>query len=360
MSRRLALAAALALAAPAVALGGTPEPPPPEIPPPTAPAPTPTAPTPSTPSTAPSEGEPVPTGPVLIAIDAGHGGDDPGAIGLLPDGTPTGLKERRDGRGRTLLLEKDVNLDVARRLRGWLRKRGYRTLMTRTRDRAGGNRPFTTVIEDLKTRVEMANRAPASLFVSIHMNAARARTARGAETYHFTVSGPAAEGLAGSIQSRLITRTGLPSRGVKRAGFYVLKHTTMPAALVEGGFLTNRQDAALLAERRFRARVAAGVGEGLQLYINEGGNLNNSTGSPLTIRYWVHSGQFRRRALVDKRVALLRSRGFDAVVRRRYSARANRVMFFAVAGQFAFLDNAKRLRSELRESRLPGIIGPAG
>jgi hypothetical protein len=147
---------------------------------------------------------------------------------------------------------------------------------------------------------------------------------------------------------------------VKRAGFYVLKHTTMPAALVEGGFLTNRQDAALLAERRFRARVAAGVGEGLQLYINEGGNLNNSTGSPLTIRYWVHSGQFRRRALVDKRVALLRSRGFDAVVRRRYSARANRVMFFAVAGQFAFLDNAKRLRSELRESRLPGIIGPAG
>ena len=305
------------------------------------------------------EGTPAPSGPPLIAIDPGHGGRDSGAVGLLPRGTRTGLRPRTDGRGRTLLLEKDVNLDVARRLGRWLEKRGYRTVMTRTRDRAGGDRPFTTVGDDLRARVDVANEGAASLFVSVHMNAARARTARGAETYHFTISGPAAAGLARSIQDRLVTRTGLPGRGVKRAGFYVLKHTSMPAVLVEGGFLTNPKDSRLLATNAFRARVAAGIGEGVDSYIREGGSYADPSGEPLKIRYWVHAGQFRSHASALRRVALLRRNGFDALLRRRYSSRANRVMFFAVAGQFAFVENAKRLRAEMRAAGLPGIVGPS-
>jgi len=368
--RALPIIVAVALVAPVTALAGTtPEPPPPApVPTPPVPeAPVTEAPTPpaqeqpTTPEQSPAgEGTPQPNGPPLIAIDPGHGGGDPGSIGVLPRGTRTGLARRTDGRGRSLLLEKDVNLDVARRLKRWLERRGYRTIMTRTRDRAGGDRLFTTVREDLQARVDIANNAPASLFVSVHMNAARSRAARGAETFHFTISGPAAAGLAGTIQDRLITRTGLPSRGVKQAGFYVLKHTAMPAALVEGGFLSNPLDSRLLATNAFRARVAAGIGEGIDTYVSEGGSFADPGGEPLKIKYWVHAGQFRKRALVLKRVAQLRRKGFDAIVRRRYSARANRVMFFAVAGQFAFLDNAKRLRAEIRAKRMPGIIGPAG
>jgi len=307
----------------------------------------------------PPEGTPPAPGSVVIAIDPGHGGTDSGAIGILPGGTPTGLRPRRDGRGRTLLLEKDVNLDVSRRLRRWLERQGYRTIMTRSRDLAGGDRRHGSIRDDLQARVEIANQAPASLFVSIHMNAARSKKATGQETYHFTVAGPSAQGLAGSIQNRLITRTGLPSRGVKKAGFYVLKHTAMPAALVEGGFLSNARDSRLLATPLFRARVAAGVGEGVKQYIDEGGRFEDPAVEPAPVRYWVHAGQFRKRANAVRRTALLKGRGFDAVIGRRYSRSAGRWMFFAVAGQFAFLGNAKRLRAEMRTKRLPSRVGPS-
>lgn len=350
---------ALCLLFPAGAMAGTTSEPPPEEP--TTSTTETTPPESGDPEADPAleEGAPPPPDEVTIAIDPGHGGRDPGAIALLGGAIDSGLPQRRDGRGRALLLEKDVNLDVARRLRAWLRRRGYNTVMTRTRDRAGGDKPYTTERADLRARVAIANEAPATLFVSVHMNSSLARSARGAETYRFTVSQPATIGLAGSIQERLVGRTGLPGRGVKRAGFYVLKHTTMPAVLVEGGFLSNPTDRALLTQRRFRAQVAAGIGEGVHTYILEGGSLDTDDPA-LAIRYWVHAGQFRRLVLARRRVALLRRRGFDAVVARRYSVRANRVMFFAVAGRFAMLDNAKRLRSELRAARLPGIIGPPG
>jgi N-acetylmuramoyl-L-alanine amidase len=365
--KSLPIVVGLALVAPSAALAGTtPEPPAPPVPMPTVPdapvvAPTPPIEEPTEPEQSPvGEGTPAPTGSALIAIDPGHGGADPGTVGVLPRGTATGLKKRTDGRGRTLLLEKDVNLDVARRLKRWLESRGYRTILTRSKDLAGGDRTFTTTRDDLQSRVDIANQAPASLFISIHMNAARSKTARGAETYHFRISGPAAASLANTVQDRLVTRTGLPSRGVRKAGFYVLKHTAMPAVLVEGGFLSNVRDSRLLATNAFRARVAAGIGEGVDTYISEGGRFGDPNGEPLKIKYWVHAGQFRQRALVLKRVALLRRNGFDALVRRRYSVRANRVMFFAVAGQFALLDNAKRLRAEMRAKRMPGVIGPSG
>ncbi len=77
----------------------------------------------------------------LVAIDPGHGGSDTGARGVLPPGTQTGMPERFDKDGQTMLYEKDVNLDVAQRLNAFLQARGYPTLMTRTTDLAGGDVP---------------------------------------------------------------------------------------------------------------------------------------------------------------------------------------------------------------------------
>ncbi|MGB1377518.1 MAG: N-acetylmuramoyl-L-alanine amidase family protein, partial [Miltoncostaeaceae bacterium] len=76
-----------------------------------------------------------------MAIDAGHGGSDPGAIGALAPEVVTGLEPRLNPFLQPVLLEKDVNLDVANRLNAWLAVRGFPTLMTRSTDNAGGDVP---------------------------------------------------------------------------------------------------------------------------------------------------------------------------------------------------------------------------
>ena len=204
-----------------------------------------------------------------VAVDAGHGGGDTGAVGYLPPGTQTGLTPRTDAQGRTLLYEKDINLDIAQRLDVWLRSQGGRTLMTRTQDLAGGDRPSTTTTNDLKARTDLANAAHVDLFVSIHNNALGATTS-GTETYHYYYSGAAARTLAGDVQRELVASLRLPDRGVKSAGFYVLRHSEMPAILVEGGFLTNPTEALLLADPGVRETLAEAIGRGIAAYAAHG------------------------------------------------------------------------------------------
>jgi N-acetylmuramoyl-L-alanine amidase len=201
----------------------------------------------------------------FVAVDPGHGGSDTGAVGSLPAGTATGMPPRIDDLGRTAIYEKDVNLDIAVRLDAWLRSRGARTIMTRTGDLAGGDRPYTSVGADLRARVDIANEAAAELFVSVHNNALSA-TSSGTETYHFYYSSAAARGLAQAVQAELVAALGLPDRGVKSAGFYVLRHTVMPAVLVEGAFLTNPSEALLLADPAVRQRIADAIGRGVERF----------------------------------------------------------------------------------------------
>jgi N-acetylmuramoyl-L-alanine amidase len=200
-----------------------------------------------------------------VAVDPGHGGGDTGAVGELPPGAVTGLSARTDAQGRPVLMEKDVNLDIGLRLDGYLRGRGARTILTRTADLAGGDRPYTTEGADLRARVDIANEAGAELFVSVHNNAL-SRTASGSETYHFYYSSASARLLAQDVQAELVAALGLPDRGVKSAGFYVLRHTVMPAVLVEGAFLTNPAEALLLADPNVRQRIAEAVGRGVERF----------------------------------------------------------------------------------------------
>ncbi|HTI33136.1 MAG TPA: N-acetylmuramoyl-L-alanine amidase [Miltoncostaea sp.] len=201
-----------------------------------------------------------------VAVDPGHGGGDTGAVGQLPPGTVTGLPPRTDAQGRPILLEKDVNLDIGLRLDAWLRANGGRTLLTRNQDLAGGNVPYTTEGADLKARTDAANAADVDIFVSIHNNAMGSTAGSGTETFHYYYSSAASRTLANAVQTQVVATLGLPDRGVKTAGFYVLRHTTLPAILVEGGFLTNATDVLMLADPNVRQRIAEAVGRGIAAY----------------------------------------------------------------------------------------------
>lgn len=201
-----------------------------------------------------------------VAVDPGHGGGDTGAVGQLPPGTVTGLPPRADAQGRPILLEKDVNLDIGLRLDAWLRANGGRTLLTRNQDLAGGNLPYTTEGADLKARTDAANAAGVDIFVSIHNNAMSSAAGSGTETFHYYYSSAASRTLATAVQTQVVGALGLPDRGVKTAGFYVLRHTRMPAILVEGGFLTNAGDVLVLADPNARQRIAEAVGRGVAAY----------------------------------------------------------------------------------------------
>lgn len=206
----------------------------------------------------------------VVAIDPGHGGRDSGAVGILPPGTETGMEPRFNQQLLPILLEKDVNLDVANRLNAWLVARGFPTLMTRTTDNAGGDVRYTTLGADLKARTDIANARLAEIFVSIHQNSARNPLASGTETY-VRVNAPAAtQRLASGIQRTLVACLGLPDRGVKQRSFYVVRNTTMPSVLVEGGFLSNATDVALLAQPDFRQKMAEAIGAGVFQYAGLG------------------------------------------------------------------------------------------
>ncbi|MGK7926902.1 MAG: N-acetylmuramoyl-L-alanine amidase [Spirulina sp.] len=174
---------------------------------------------------------------VVVTLDPGHGGRDPGAIGV------GGLQE------------KNVILPISREVAQILEKHGVTVVLTRRDDR----------FVSLSGRAAMANRAGSDIFVSIHANSAgRSRTqVNGAETFYYATG----RRLAQNIQNRIIRDTGMKNRGVKQARFYVLRHTAMPAALVEVGFVTGRSDAAKLSSPRFRSQMAQAIANGILDYI---------------------------------------------------------------------------------------------
>ena len=162
-----------------------------------------------------------------VVIDAGHGGHDSGA----------------STRGRSRALEKDLALDVARRLDVKLRTEGFRTVMTRRDDR------FIT----LDRRVDIGNAQHKAVFVAIHFNDTRRGAIHGAETYH---NCRGTWQLAARIERYLSAMPGGMNRGVKTANFRVLRKARGPALLVECGFLSNSTEAARCTNAVWRDKVA--------------------------------------------------------------------------------------------------------
>lgn len=167
-----------------------------------------------------------------VVIDAGHGGFDRG--GIPGQSVP----------------EKTMALDVAQRLEKRLRQAGYQVVMTRDSD----------VFVPLGERVGIANRYQDAVFVCIHFNAASRAGANGIETYYYN-NGSAK--LAADIHRHLIAGTSSDNRGIRQRGYYVLRRTSIPAVLVECGFLTNPTEARLALQSSYRERLADRIADGV-------------------------------------------------------------------------------------------------
>lgn len=182
----------------------------------------------------------VPRGRYRVVIDPGHGGPDPGAVGI------GGLRET------------DVVLDVGLQVARLLQARGVQVLMTRTSE----------VDVDLPPRVSLANSSGAHAFVSLHANALSMDRpdVNGVETFYF--SGGRSYELARSIQEQIMAVSpGTPDRGARPGRFYVIRRTVMPSVLAEMGFVTGEIDAPRLADPEFRRRLAQAVANGILSYL---------------------------------------------------------------------------------------------
>jgi hypothetical protein len=129
--------------------------------------------------------------------------------------------------------------------------------------------PYTSVGADLKARTDAANARPAEIFVSIHQNSASS-AASGTETYVKLGAPEPTQLLAATVQRSLVACLGLTDRGVRERSFYVVRNTTMPAVLVEGGFLSSTVDVALLAQPDFRQKMAEAIGGAVYQYAGLG------------------------------------------------------------------------------------------
>ena len=177
-----------------------------------------------------------------VVIDPGHGGPDPGAIGI------GGIRET------------DVVLEVSKTVKKLLSDKGVKVRLTRKNEKD----------LDLPPRVFFANKTDADIFVSIHANASRGkrRDINGLETFYFR--GWRGRLLAKKIQKQILrVSPGSPDRGVKQGRFYVIKNTRMPAVLVEIGFLTGRLDARRLEKTAHRKRLAYAITKGILEYLSK-------------------------------------------------------------------------------------------
>jgi N-acetylmuramoyl-L-alanine amidase len=189
---------------------------------------------------------PAGSNPRLIVIDPGHGGSDFGAM--------------HNG-----LIEKDLTLDIALRLRTILVERGWIVKMTRDTDRDVYGWDASDV-DELQARVDVANRAGARMFVSIHANSSVSPVPSGTTSFYYK---PEDKPLATAIQRELVSLLGTKDDGVVRERFYVIRRTTMPATLVETAFVSNPGDAARLRSPEFRQEIAVGIANGIRDYAGE-------------------------------------------------------------------------------------------
>ncbi|AGA68340.1 N-acetylmuramoyl-L-alanine amidase [Desulfitobacterium dichloroeliminans LMG P-21439] len=209
--------------------------------------PTPQVPTPQEPI--PEEEEPKLAGKTIV-VDPGHGFPNPGALG------PSGTQEMNN------------NLAIAKFLALELENAGANVILTRTNDNSPAYDANTTYTQtaDLQSRVAIAEKNSADLFVSLHNDSWQ--TAHGTTTFYASGNPQAASSikLAQSIQKALTQVVGTDDLGVKDSQFYVLRRTTMPAVLVEVAFISHPTEEMLLADDEFRKKAAHGVARGIFQY----------------------------------------------------------------------------------------------
>lgn len=190
--------------------------------------------------------------PFVVVIDAGHGGADPGKIGI--NGS----------------LEKDINLEIAKKLSWYLEQADVQTVLTRETD-TGLYRDADTKkkMADMKKRCEIIADSHADLVVSIHQNSYHEESVSGGQVFYYR-SSEKGKRLAELLQKRFDYVLGEKNRRLAKpnGNYYLLLHVKCPIVIIECGFLSNRREAALLGDKEYQDRLAWTIHLGILEYRN--------------------------------------------------------------------------------------------
>lgn len=188
----------------------------------------------------------------VVIIDAGHGGNDPGKIGVHNE------------------LEKDINLQIAYKLRNRLTEMGYGVVMTRTEDE-GLYSSFASnkKMSDMRKRVELVNSTEAICMISIHQNAFTSSNERGAQVFYHSAS-DMSERLAKNIQDdfKMYHDSDNTRKEKEGSSYYILKKTLKPAVIVECGFLSNPEESKNLTEPTYQMSIVNSICIGITKWAN--------------------------------------------------------------------------------------------
>lgn len=191
-----------------------------------------------------------------VIVDAGHGGDDGGAIGI--DGT----------------VEKDINLDIALKLEKILNFYGFNVIMTRTQDVMTCDDGLDSLrkrkISDIHNRFELMRKNPDAIFISVHQNKFEDSSQHGTQVF-YSGNDERSKELAEAIQTSVtLTLQRKNDRVVKKSGsgIYLLYHAKIPAVLVECGFISNSDEVKKLKDESYRMKLAILIADGLLKYLS--------------------------------------------------------------------------------------------
>ena len=188
----------------------------------------------------------------VVVVDAGHGGRDPGKVGV-------------DG-----CLEKDLNLEIAKKVQAILEQQDIKVIMIRDTDKGlYEEQTSNKKVQDMKNRCALINETEPDCVVSIHQNSYHEEYVSGAQVFYYSSS---AEGkaLAEALQSELVSYADPENHRQAKANdsYYLLKKTEAPIAIVECGFLSNWEEAAKLQDDGYQSRIAWAVSIGILTYLN--------------------------------------------------------------------------------------------
>ena len=189
----------------------------------------------------------------VVVIDAGHGGTDPGKVGV--DGS----------------LEKDINLAIAERLKTYLQQDDVKVIMTRETDMGlYSETDSRKKMADMKKRCEIIEESGADLVVSIHQNSYHEESVSGGQVFYYRDSSKG-KALAAILQDRFDYVLGEQNRRLPKsnANYYLLLHVKCPIVIVECGFLSNRREAALLNSGEYQDKLAYTIHMGIMEYLNK-------------------------------------------------------------------------------------------
>ncbi|MDI9510192.1 MAG: N-acetylmuramoyl-L-alanine amidase [Clostridiales bacterium] len=190
---------------------------------------------------------------VTIVIDPGHGGRDPGKVGV------------------NQALEKDINLAIALRLRDLLEQNDINVILTRTEDvglysESDSNKKRV----DLNKRIEIINTSDALFAISIHQNSFSGESVKGAQVFYHAESDQG-KLLALTLQEQIkeTINDGNHRKAKSNTSYYMLKHTSCPLVIVECGYLSNRRESELLIQEEYQEKMAWAIHLGILEYINK-------------------------------------------------------------------------------------------